>query len=406
MMIGTWTAACDARFLSCKDGPDGLLARATFPTTVVGTGRCEPRGSLASDTAGSTRNGPPRRPPERRAFSVRVRLVGHRGGSPPEYASSVVRRLFSLPPAGTAPGSSGQWRSSSGRSSSRARRSTFGGRSCTTRTSSGTSSAGERSSSRARRTPRWAPCSCFLRTVSRRRCTRGRLRHLRTMDATCPLVAKVHAEARRYAAEGYTILLVGHEGHEEVEGNAREGPQGKRPPLDTADDAERVRVSNPARVAYVTQTTLSVDETAEIVATLRRRFPQIEGPQAGRHLLRDDESPARGEGVGLRDRSAARDRLPEQLELEAPGRDRPCCRGRGGNSLIEDEEAIDERWLEGAETVGLTSGASAPEHLVRRVCDWFRARGVEEIVPLGRSGGRGRLLPAPGRGPPGTSSRL
>ncbi len=205
-------------------------------------------------------------------------------------------------------------------------------------------------------------------------------RHLRTVDATCPLVSKVHAEARRYAAEGYTILLVGHEGHEEVEGTLGEAPEATVL-VQTADDAERVRVSDPARVAYVTQTTLSVDETAEIVATLRRRFPEIEGPQAGDICY------------ATTNRQRAVKELVSEIDLllvigsqNSSNSKRLVETGRAAGveaHLIEDEEAIDERWLEGAETVGLTSGASAPEHLVGRVCDWFRARGVEEIVSAG-----------------------
>ncbi len=167
---------------------------------------------------------------------------------------------------------------------------------------------------------------------------RAAQRGLRTVDATCPLVAKVHAEARRYAAEGYTILLIGHEGHEEVEGTLGEAPEATVL-VQTVDAAERVRIPDPARVAYVTQTTLSVDETAEIVATLRRRFPEIEGPQAGDICYA----------------TTNRQRAVKELAVE-----------------------IDLLLVIGSQT-----GASAPEHLVRRVCDWFRARGVEEIVSAG-----------------------
>ncbi len=205
-------------------------------------------------------------------------------------------------------------------------------------------------------------------------------RGLQTVDATCPLVAKVHAEARRYAAEGYTILLVGHKGHEEVEGTLGEAPEATVL-VQTADDAARVRVSDPARVAYVTQTTLSVDETAEIVATLRRRFPEIEGPQAGDICY------------ATTNRQRAVKELVSEIDLllvigsqNSSNSKRLVETARAAGvaaHLIDDEAAIDERWLEGAETVGLTSGASAPEHLVRRVCEWFRARGVEEIVSAG-----------------------
>jgi 4-hydroxy-3-methylbut-2-en-1-yl diphosphate reductase len=205
-------------------------------------------------------------------------------------------------------------------------------------------------------------------------------RRLRTIDATCPLVSKVHAEARRYAAEGYTILLVGHDGHEEVEGTLGEAPEATIL-VQTAEDADRVQVSDPDRVAYVTQTTLSVDETAEIVATLRRRFPEIEGPQAGDICY------------ATTNRQRAVKELASEIDLllvigspNSSNSKRLVETGRAAGVeayLIEDETAIDERWLERAETVGLTSGASAPEHLVARVCDWFRARGVEEIVSAG-----------------------
>jgi 4-hydroxy-3-methylbut-2-enyl diphosphate reductase len=205
-------------------------------------------------------------------------------------------------------------------------------------------------------------------------------RDLRTVDATCPLVSKVHAEARRYAAEGYTILLVGHEGHEEVEGTLGEAPEATVL-VQTVDDAERVQVADPARVAYVTQTTPSVDETAEIVATLRRRFPEIEGPQAGDICY------------ATTNRQRAVKELVSEIDLllvigseNSSNSKRLVETGRAAgveSHLIEDEAAIDERWLERAETVGLTSGASAPEHLVQRVCDWFAARGVKEIVSAG-----------------------
>jgi 4-hydroxy-3-methylbut-2-enyl diphosphate reductase len=208
---------------------------------------------------------------------------------------------------------------------------------------------------------------------------RAGLRRLRTVDATCPLVAKVHAEARRYATAGYTVVLVGHAGHEEVEGTLGEAPEATV--VETVADAERVRVVDPERVAYVTQTTLSVDETAEIVATLRRRFPAIEGPNSGDICY------------ATTNRQRAVKRLAADVDLllvigspnsSNSNRLVETARAAGVKAhLIEDETAIDERWLDGAETVGLTSGASAPERLVTRVCDWFRARGVEDVSTTG-----------------------
>jgi 4-hydroxy-3-methylbut-2-enyl diphosphate reductase len=205
---------------------------------------------------------------------------------------------------------------------------------------------------------------------------RAALRRLRAVDATCPLVAKVHSEARRYAAEGYTIVLVGHARHEEVEGTLGEAPEATVV-VETVADAERVQVADSERVAYVTQTTLSVDETAEIVATLRRRFPAIEGPEAGDICY------------ATTNRQRAVKQLAGDVDLllvigsansSNSNRLVETARAAGVEAhLIEDETAIDERWLERAETVGLTSGASVPERLVTRVCDWFRARGVEDV---------------------------
>jgi 4-hydroxy-3-methylbut-2-en-1-yl diphosphate reductase len=205
-------------------------------------------------------------------------------------------------------------------------------------------------------------------------------RRLRTIDATCPLVAKVHAEARRYAGEGYTVVLVGHAGHDEVEGTLGEAPE-STVLVQTIEDAERIDVSDPDRVAYVTQTTLSVDETAEIVAALRRRFPTIEGPHAG-----DICYATTNRQRAVKELAAEVDLLLVIGSRNSSNSNRLVETARTAGVaayLIEDETAIEERWLDGAETVGLTSGASAPEVLVTRVCDWFRARGVEEIRAAG-----------------------
>jgi 4-hydroxy-3-methylbut-2-enyl diphosphate reductase len=184
----------------------------------------------------------------------------------------------------------------------------------------------------------------------------------------------VHAQARRYAAQGFTILLVGHNGHEEVEGTLGEAPEATIV-VETVGDAEAVRVEDPTRVAYVTQTTLSVDETAEIVATLRRRFPLIEGPQEG-----DICYATTNRQRAVKELAAEVDLLLVIGSQNSSNSNRlvETARAAGVDAhLIEDETAIDERWLERAKTVGLTSGASAPERLVSRVCDWFRVRGVD-----------------------------
>jgi 4-hydroxy-3-methylbut-2-enyl diphosphate reductase len=210
---------------------------------------------------------------------------------------------------------------------------------------------------------------------------RAAARKLRTIDAVCPLVTRVHAAVRRYAAAGYSILLVGHADHEEVVGTRGEAPDHVSV-VETVLDAERVSVQDPRRVAYATQTTLSVDETASIVAVLRQRFPDIAGPDEGDICY------------ATTNRQRAVKELAAQVDVvlvigsrnsSNSNRLVETARAAGvGAYLIEDEGSIDERWLEDARTAGLTAGASAPEHLVRRVCDWFRERGVEivgESVP-------------------------
>ena len=206
----------------------------------------------------------------------------------------------------------------------------------------------------------------------------ARLGH-NTIDATCPLVTKVHVQARRYAADGYTVVLVGHAGHEEVVGTMGEAPEATVLVQDVAE-AEALDLPPDTRIAYITQTTLSVDETHEIISVLRRRFPLIHAPKkedicyatsnrqwAVKEMLGEVELLL---VIGSRNSSNS-NRLVD------------VARAAGVASyLIDDETEIEERWLEGVETVGVTSGASAPEKLVGRVCDWFRARGVSDIQPF------------------------
>ena len=205
---------------------------------------------------------------------------------------------------------------------------------------------------------------------------RAEERRLNTIDATCPLVTKVHVQARRYAADGYAIVLIGHAGHEEVVGTMGEAPRSISL-VQSVEEAEALELPEGQEVAYVTQTTLSVDETAEIVSALRRRFPHMRAPQ------RDDICYATS------NRQWAVKQMLDDVDLllvigsansSNSNRLVEVARAAGVEAhLIEDETEIDETWLEAAETVGLTSGASAPESLVVRVCDWFRGRGVREI---------------------------
>jgi 4-hydroxy-3-methylbut-2-enyl diphosphate reductase len=204
----------------------------------------------------------------------------------------------------------------------------------------------------------------------------AKARGLNTIDATCPLVTKVHVQARRYAADGYTILLIGHAGHEEVVGTMGEAPESTIL-VQSVEDAEALELPADTRVAYITQTTLSVDETGEIITALRRRFPEIHAPK------KEDICYATSNRQW-----AVKDLLGEvDLLLVIGSRNSSnsnrlvdVARANGVPAhLIDDETDIDESWLDDAETVGLTSGASAPEKLVERVSDWFRARGVEDI---------------------------
>jgi len=198
------------------------------------------------------------------------------------------------------------------------------------------------------------------------------------IDATCPLVTKVHVQAKRYAAAGYTVLLIGHEGHEEVVGTMGEAPDATILVQDVAE-AEALDLPPDTPVAYVTQTTLSVDETAAIIGTLRRRFPGIVGPK------KEDICYATSNRQwAVKDLLGEIDLLLVIGSRNSSNSNRLVDVARAANvpaHLIDDETEIDEAWLDGVETVGITSGASAPERLVARACDWFRARGVERIEP-------------------------
>ena len=209
--------------------------------------------------------------------------------------------------------------------------------------------------------------------------TNARDLELVTTDATCPLVTKVHVEARRYAAEGYTVVLIGHAGHEEVVGTMGEAPEATVL-VQSVEEAEALEVTDPDRVAYITQTTLSVDETGEIIAAIRRRFPKARAPK------RDDICYATSNRQwAVKDMLGEVDLLLVIGSRNSSNSNRLVEVARAGgvaSYLIDDETDIDEAWLDGARVVGITSGASAPENLVERVCDWFRARGVERIEPF------------------------
>lgn len=204
-------------------------------------------------------------------------------------------------------------------------------------------------------------------------------RGLRTIDATCPLVTKVHVEAKKFAAQGYTIVLVGHAGHEEVEGTMGEAPE-SIVLVETEDDVDRLDLPDAEKVAFITQTTLSVDETAAIIDRLRERFPAIVGPRT------DDICYA------TTNRQYAVKKLAGECDLvlvigsrnsSNSNRLVDVTREMGTDAhLIDNEGEVREEWLAGRRVVGITSGASAPEELVQRLVDFFRARGTEIVEEL------------------------
>jgi 4-hydroxy-3-methylbut-2-enyl diphosphate reductase len=204
-------------------------------------------------------------------------------------------------------------------------------------------------------------------------------RSLRTIDATCPLVTKVHVEARRFAEEGYTIILIGHGGHEEVEGTTGEAPD-SIVLVESAADVDDLEVDDPERVAMITQTTLSVDETADIIARVREKFPSVRTPKS------DDICYA------TTNRQLAVKQLARECDLvlvvgsknsSNSNRLVDVTRELGTAShLIDNAGEVQESWLEGADVVGITSGASAPEELVTELVEFFRERGTEDVSEL------------------------
>ena len=204
-------------------------------------------------------------------------------------------------------------------------------------------------------------------------------RGLNVIDATCPLVTKVHREALKFAADDYTIVMIGHQGHEEVEGTMGEAPD-HIVLVENEADVDALEISDPSKMAYISQTTLSVDETRAVIGRLRERFPAITGPRtddicyattnrqmAVKHLAQECDLVL---VIGSRNSSNS-NRLVE------------VAREYGADShLIDNESQVDEQWLEGKHVVGITSGASAPEELVQGLVRFFRDRGTEEVEEL------------------------
>ena len=204
----------------------------------------------------------------------------------------------------------------------------------------------------------------------------ARERNLDLIDATCPLVTKVHVEAKRFAARDRTIVLIGHAGHEEVEGTMGQAAERTVLVQDVAE-AERLEVDDPGHLSYIMQTTLSLDETHEIVETLKRRFPNISGPTKSDICYATTNRQAAIKVLAKR--------APLVLVIGAPNSSNSLrmvevAKQHGAASyLIEDESQIDASWLEGVDVVGLSSSASAPEWIVENVIKFLDAKEVEEV---------------------------
>lgn len=204
-------------------------------------------------------------------------------------------------------------------------------------------------------------------------------RGLAAIDATCPLVKKVHIEGRRYAAQGYEVVLIGHEGHPEVVGTLGQ-IDGRVHLVATVEDVAKLAVADPEHLAYVTQTTLSVDETRAVAEALQRRFPAIEGPDT-----KDICYATQNRQTAVRDLAT---RVDAVLVVGAANssnsnRLREIAVDCGVPSyLVDDVDAVDWRWLETVETLGITAGASAPESIVDALIDGIRARRPVELAVL------------------------
>jgi 4-hydroxy-3-methylbut-2-enyl diphosphate reductase len=208
-------------------------------------------------------------------------------------------------------------------------------------------------------------------------------RDLQVIDATCPLVTKVHNEARRFAAQDYDILLIGHEGHEEVVGTTGEAPTRVRL-VDGPEGVDEVEVRDPNKVVWLSQTTLSVDETVETVGALRKRFPTLINPPS------DDICYAtQNRQTAVKQIAAAAELVlvvgsqnsSNSVRLVEVAKD---C-GAAAAYLVDDASEIDQRWLDGVTTIGVTSGASVPEELVGGVLGWLAEHGfadVEEVEAI------------------------
>lgn len=208
----------------------------------------------------------------------------------------------------------------------------------------------------------------------------ARERGLEVIDATCPLVTKVHLEAVRFAREGYSIVLIGHKDHDEVIGTLGEVPD-QSFVVETADDVDRLELPDPTRVRYLTQTTLSLDETAHLVERLRARFPLIQGPPA-----QDICYATQNRQLAVKQVAALADLMLVVGSLNSSNSKRlvEVAENSGVRAyLVNDAGCVDPAWLEGVATVAVTAGASAPEHLVQDLVAFLRVHGFANLEEIG-----------------------
>jgi 4-hydroxy-3-methylbut-2-enyl diphosphate reductase len=208
----------------------------------------------------------------------------------------------------------------------------------------------------------------------------ARARSLKAIDATCPLVTKVHQEAKRFAAEDYDILLIGHDGHEEVIGTAGEAPAHVQL-VDGPEAADQVTVRDPAKVVWLSQTTLSVDETMQTVARLKERLPLLQSPPSDdicyatsnrQHVVKEI-APQCDVVLVVGSRNSSNSVRLAEVALAA---------GARASYLVDYAAEIADEWLTDATTIGLTSGASVPDELVTQVLDHLAARGFDEVAEV------------------------
>lgn len=209
--------------------------------------------------------------------------------------------------------------------------------------------------------------------------TQAKALNLNVIDATCPLVTKVHLEAVKFARKGYTIILIGHENHDEVIGTLGEAPDAMIL-VQTVEDVDKLVIADESKMAYLTQTTLSLDETSHIVKRLRERFPQVEGPHS-----QDICYATENRQVAVKAVAPLTDLLLVVGSRNSSNSQRlvEVCRKEGRPAyLVDDEKDVKTEWFDGVNTVSITAGASAPEHLVERLIDFLRANGYGTLETL------------------------